>query len=239
MPKASNGHDWTDRYPPIVESALRNKLNSFVIDGEAVLLGVDGVSDFDGLHSRLHDAEVQLYAFDILALDGDDLRNLPLGMRKANLARLWWCESGGRRASMRIDHRSASARSAFRMASFASSRAPSARIWAPVNWPPKIVSRDLVLIAEHYSGACGYRQCHYAYRLGTVRPHHGSVNVQCCREAPAASPRLCRDFGARPNCRRCTMASKPQDTWYVTFEPPRDETGKFLRVTETFASECV
>jgi bifunctional non-homologous end joining protein LigD len=54
-----NGHDWTDRYPLIVEAALRNRSTSFVIDGEAVLLGVDGVSDFDGLHSRLHDDEVQ------------------------------------------------------------------------------------------------------------------------------------------------------------------------------------
>jgi bifunctional non-homologous end joining protein LigD len=59
-----------------------------VIDGEAVLLGVDGVSDFDGLHSRQHDDEVQLYAFDALMLDGDDLRKLPLAMRKTNLARL-------------------------------------------------------------------------------------------------------------------------------------------------------
>jgi hypothetical protein len=32
--------------------------------------------------------EVQLYAFDVLALDGEDLRNLPLTMRKTNLARL-------------------------------------------------------------------------------------------------------------------------------------------------------
>jgi bifunctional non-homologous end joining protein LigD len=31
-----------------------------VIDGEAVLLGVDGCSDFNGLHSRRHDAEVEL-----------------------------------------------------------------------------------------------------------------------------------------------------------------------------------
>jgi bifunctional non-homologous end joining protein LigD len=59
-----------------------------LIDGEAVLLGVDGMSDFDGLHSRKHDDEVWLYAFDILALDGDDLRSLPLGTRKANLVRL-------------------------------------------------------------------------------------------------------------------------------------------------------
>jgi bifunctional non-homologous end joining protein LigD len=83
-----NGHDWTDRYPLIVEAALKNRSSSFVIDGEAVLLGVDGVSDFDGLHSREHDDEVQLYAFDCLALDGDDLRQLPLSLRKTNLARL-------------------------------------------------------------------------------------------------------------------------------------------------------
>lgn len=83
-----NGHDWSDRYPLIVEAALKNRRSSFVTDGEAVLLGVDGVSDFDGLHSRKHDDEVQLYAFDALMLDGDDLRKLPLSMRKANLAQL-------------------------------------------------------------------------------------------------------------------------------------------------------
>ena len=59
-----------------------------MIDGEALLLGVDGRSDFDGLHSRKHDAEVQFYAFDMLVSDGEDLRKPPLSMRKANLARL-------------------------------------------------------------------------------------------------------------------------------------------------------
>jgi bifunctional non-homologous end joining protein LigD len=83
-----NGHDWTDRYPLIVEAALKNRQTSFVVDGEAVLLGVDGVSDFNGLHSRRHDDEVQLYAFDVLALEGEDLRKLPLTLRKTNLARL-------------------------------------------------------------------------------------------------------------------------------------------------------
>ena len=53
-----------------------------------MVLGVDGVSDFDALHSGKHNEEVQLYAFDILALDGDDLRRLPLSMRKANIARI-------------------------------------------------------------------------------------------------------------------------------------------------------
>src|SRR5207248_6299035 len=47
-----NGYNWTDRYPWIVEAALRNKQKQFVIDGEAVVLGVDGVADFNALHSR-------------------------------------------------------------------------------------------------------------------------------------------------------------------------------------------
>jgi bifunctional non-homologous end joining protein LigD len=83
-----NGHDWSARYPRIVEAALRNRNSSFVIDGEAVLLGVDGRSDFNGLHSRKHDAEVEFYAFDMLVSDGGDLRKLPLTMCKTNLARL-------------------------------------------------------------------------------------------------------------------------------------------------------
>jgi bifunctional non-homologous end joining protein LigD len=82
------GYNWTNRYPWIVESALKNRFRQFVIDGEAVVLGVDGVSDFEALHSRQHDEEVQLYAFDIVALDGEDLRGLPLSLRKTNLARL-------------------------------------------------------------------------------------------------------------------------------------------------------
>src|SRR5471032_1969217 len=83
-----NGYDWTKRYPWIVEAALKNRRKQFVIDGEAVVLGVDGIADFNALHSRRQDDQVQLYAFDCLALDGDDLRGLALSMRKTNLARL-------------------------------------------------------------------------------------------------------------------------------------------------------
>jgi bifunctional non-homologous end joining protein LigD len=57
-----------------------------MLDGEAVLLGVDGRSDFNGLHSRRHDHEVEFYAFDMLVSVGEDLRTL--SMRKASLARL-------------------------------------------------------------------------------------------------------------------------------------------------------
>ena len=41
---------------------MKNRIRQLVIDGEAVVLGVDGVSDFNALHSRQHDEEVQLYA---------------------------------------------------------------------------------------------------------------------------------------------------------------------------------
>jgi hypothetical protein len=52
------------------------------------VLGVDGISDFNALHSGKQNAEVQLCAFDVLAIDGEDVRDLPLSMRMANLERL-------------------------------------------------------------------------------------------------------------------------------------------------------
>jgi len=85
-------YDWTKRYPWIVEAALKNRQKQFVLvyslDGEAVILGVDGISDFNALHAGKNNHEVQLCAFDVLALGGEDLRDLPLSMRKTNLERL-------------------------------------------------------------------------------------------------------------------------------------------------------
>ena len=52
MPLTRNVHDWSNQFPLITDAALRNQNSSFVLDGEAVLLGVDGRSDFNGLHSR-------------------------------------------------------------------------------------------------------------------------------------------------------------------------------------------
>jgi bifunctional non-homologous end joining protein LigD len=83
------GHDWTKRYPWIVEAALKNRHKQFVLDGEAVVLGINGISDFNALHSSKHNHEVQLYAFDVLAMDGDDLRDLPLSIRKPVSPSCW------------------------------------------------------------------------------------------------------------------------------------------------------
>jgi bifunctional non-homologous end joining protein LigD len=77
-----NGHDWRDRYPLIVEAALRIRIGSFVPNGEAVCSGwpVDQTSMGFTVGS--------VYALDVLMSDGDDLRKLPLSMRKTNLDRL-------------------------------------------------------------------------------------------------------------------------------------------------------
>jgi bifunctional non-homologous end joining protein LigD len=98
-----NGSDSTLRYPWIAEDALKNRQKHFVIDGEAVVLGVDGISDFNALHSRKYDHEVQLYAFDILAMGGDDLWDLPLHMRKADLEQLLARRPDGRWAERQSD----------------------------------------------------------------------------------------------------------------------------------------
>ena len=92
---SKGGLDYAKRYPWIVESALKLRQERFAIDGEAVLLGLDGMSDFAGLHSRKHDHEVQFYAFDMLAGGGDDHRRLPLSLRKQNLAALLRRRSDG------------------------------------------------------------------------------------------------------------------------------------------------
>jgi ATP-dependent DNA ligase len=83
-----SGLDWTWRFPWIVEAALKMKQQRFVIDGEICVLDVQGISDFNALHSNRHNEEAQLYAFDLVAVDGEDLRDLPLIDRKAKLERL-------------------------------------------------------------------------------------------------------------------------------------------------------
>lgn len=82
------GLDWTWRFPWIVETARKLRQGRFAIDGEIVVLDVRGISDFDALHAGRHNAEAQLYAFDLVELAGDDLRQLPLFERKAELGQL-------------------------------------------------------------------------------------------------------------------------------------------------------
>ena len=83
-----NGNNWADRFPSIVEAAARLEAHSFLIDGEVVSAGEDGMSDFRALRSKRRGPEALLYAFDLLQHDGADLCDLPLIERKQRLARL-------------------------------------------------------------------------------------------------------------------------------------------------------
>lgn len=85
---SKSGLDWAWRFPFIVETALKMKQSRFIIDGEICVLDVQGISDFNALHSNRHNEEAQLYAFDLVAIDGDDLRDVPLFERKARLGKL-------------------------------------------------------------------------------------------------------------------------------------------------------
>jgi bifunctional non-homologous end joining protein LigD len=80
------GNDLTYRFPLIVEALARLRSRSCIIDGEAVCCADDGVPRFDRIRYRRHDASVFLYAFDLIELNGDDLRRDPLQVRKATLA---------------------------------------------------------------------------------------------------------------------------------------------------------
>lgn len=82
------GLDWTWRFPFIAETALKIRKTRFIIDGEICVLDVRGISDFNALHSGRCNDEAQLYAFDCVALEGDDLCELPLFERKEKLAQL-------------------------------------------------------------------------------------------------------------------------------------------------------
>jgi bifunctional non-homologous end joining protein LigD len=71
------GYDWTDRVPRIAEVLAKLRLKSVAIDGEGVACGPDGVTDFDRLRSavdRMGSRDAFLYAFDLLEINGTDLR---------------------------------------------------------------------------------------------------------------------------------------------------------------------
>jgi bifunctional non-homologous end joining protein LigD len=83
-----NATDWTARLHAIADGAERIKAKSFTIDGEAVVLGPNGLSQFEELSRRQAARTAILYAFDLIEHDGKDLRDLPFLNRKAALAQL-------------------------------------------------------------------------------------------------------------------------------------------------------
>ena len=80
------GNDLTGRFPLIVEALARLRSRSCIIDGEAVACDGSGIAQFNRIRYRSYDSTVFLYAFDLIELNGDDLRRDPLQVRKATLA---------------------------------------------------------------------------------------------------------------------------------------------------------
>ena len=80
------GNDFTRRFPPIARALTHLRCRSCIIDGEAVICDDNGVASFDRIRYRRNDGDVFLYAFDLIELNGDDLRRDPLEVRKATLA---------------------------------------------------------------------------------------------------------------------------------------------------------
>ncbi|MBV8664657.1 MAG: DNA ligase [Hyphomicrobiales bacterium] len=82
------GRDWSAALPGIRDAVLALPVGELVIDGEAAAHGEDGRPHFHGLRSRRGRLSALLFAFDLLRLDGEDLRELPLLKRKAQLESL-------------------------------------------------------------------------------------------------------------------------------------------------------
>ena len=86
------GLDWTHKFDPIPQLLGRLDIGSAILDGEIVAADTRGAHSFKTLQSVLHDERrdtpLQYYVFDLLHLDGEDLRALPLTERKARLTAL-------------------------------------------------------------------------------------------------------------------------------------------------------
>ncbi|SFG40094.1 ATP-dependent DNA ligase LigD phosphoesterase module /ATP-dependent DNA ligase LigD polymerase module [Palleronia marisminoris] len=87
-----SGYDWTDRFGKAIPAALGQlDARDTVIDGEVIVEGPSGASDFSALQADLSEGRTDrlvYFAFDILHLDGKDLRPAPLIDRKATLEAL-------------------------------------------------------------------------------------------------------------------------------------------------------
>lgn len=80
------GHDFTARFPLAAAAVAALPARSFLIDGEAIACDDNGLAVFEMI--RHHHREVELCAFDLLELDGEDLRSSAIEERKRTLARL-------------------------------------------------------------------------------------------------------------------------------------------------------
>jgi len=83
------GHDWSDRYPAVAQALRELFVTSCMLDGEVVIVDPDGIPSFDLLRTGSWvKPDAILCAFDLIELNGQDLRRLPIERRKSYLERL-------------------------------------------------------------------------------------------------------------------------------------------------------
>ena len=99
-----NGHDWAPRYPLVVEAVNHLKVRSCLIDGEVVCCDEQGLAIFQLLRHRKNEASAFLFAFDLLELDGTDMRREPIEVRKATLASILRKARHGVRLNEHLEH---------------------------------------------------------------------------------------------------------------------------------------
>jgi bifunctional non-homologous end joining protein LigD len=75
------GNDWSSRFPLVVEAVNHLKVRSCLVDGEVVCCDDRGLAIFQLLGHRRNEPQAFLYAFDLLELNGDDLRREPIEVR--------------------------------------------------------------------------------------------------------------------------------------------------------------
>ena len=80
-----NGHDLAARFPLAAAAIAALPARSCVVDGEAIAVDDNGLSVFDLIRYRRQDHAVTLCAFDLIELDGEDLRREPIEVRKRTL----------------------------------------------------------------------------------------------------------------------------------------------------------
>jgi bifunctional non-homologous end joining protein LigD len=80
--------DWTAEFPTVAAAVAALPARRAVIDGEVCAMLSDGRTSFQALQNRRDAGQLAYFAFDLLALDDDDLSQLPLEQRKARLEAL-------------------------------------------------------------------------------------------------------------------------------------------------------
>jgi bifunctional non-homologous end joining protein LigD len=128
------GYDWTTRFKKIATDAWRINARSAIIDGEVVAPAADGVSDFSVLQKEIRakrSDRLVMYAFDLLYLNGNDFRAVPLDDRKARLRDLI------RNTDILFSE---------------SFEADGATIFAPVKWESKALSQSVRRVAIDPTG---------------------------------------------------------------------------------------